>query len=157
MGVLRKESVKYIVVHCSASKEGVDLNASDIDRMHKQRGWKGIGYHKVIKLDGTVENGRPLNKTGAHVKGKNSVSVGLVYIGGLDSNGKAKDTRTELQQTALANEIIALKKMFPGAVVVGHRDLSPDLDGDGVVEPHEWMKECPCFDAKTEYKFISKM
>ena len=35
--------------------------------------------------------------------------------------------------------------------VLGHRDTSPDLDGDGIVEPEEWTKMCPCFDAKEEY------
>jgi len=146
--------VNYLVVHCSATSFGKDLDVMDIDRMHRRRGWSGVGYNYVIKLDGTIENGRPLEKIPAHVKGFNRNSIGICYIGGLDENGKGADTRTPQQKEALLFQLMSLKQRFPDAVIVGHRDLSPDKDGDGIVERHEWLKLCPCFNAKEEYSDI---
>ena len=124
--------------HCSATPEGRDVSAATIDDWHKQRGWSGIGYHYVVSLDGTIEYGRDINKTGAHVKGQNKGSIGLCYVGGVDSDMNPKDTRTEQQKESLLLLIKTLKKMHPGAEVYGHRDFS--------------TKACPSFDAKTEYK-----
>lgn len=155
MRPLDPNKVEFIVLHCSATPEGLDLNANDINRMHRNRGFSMIGYHKLIKLNGAVEDGRPLDKQGAHVRGYNHKSVGICYIGGLDSARKAKDTRTPMQTVALANEVAALKQKFPNAKVVGHRDLSPDLDGDGVVEKHEWMKMCPSFSVQDEFGWLN--
>lgn len=144
--------INLIVIHCTASKEGVELSVADIDKMHKARGWKGIGYHYVIGLDGVPRLGRPVQEVGAHVKGHNGDSIGIVYVGGLDDDGKPKDTRTAAQKKSLVELLKMLKVQFKDAVICGHRDLSPDKDGDGVVEKHEWLKACPCFDAKEEYK-----
>lgn len=143
---------KLIVVHCSATKEGVDLDVNDIRDMHLKRGWRDVGYHYVITLDGKIQKGRKPFEVGAHVSGHNKNSVGICYIGGLDKDGKAKDTRTPQQKAALIKIISGLKLIFDIDNVVGHRDLSPDIDGDGVVESHEWLKMCPCFDAIKEYK-----
>ena len=156
MRPLDKSKVEYIVVHCLATPEGLDLNANDVNRMHKKRGWSMIGYHKLIKLNGKIEDGRSLETQGAHVRGYNHKSIGVAYVGGLDSARKAKDTRTPEQQVAMVNLLTHLKEEFPEAKIVGHRDLSPDLDGDGVVESHEWMKQCPCFSAMEEYDFLNK-
>ena len=142
------------IIHCSATKEGVDLDVEDIRKMHKKRGWSDIGYHFLIKLDGTIEKGRPISIMGAHVRGHNKDSVGIVYIGGLDEKGKAKDTRTTAQQSSLLSLLNSIAMIFPIKEIKGHRDYSKDLDGDGVVESHEWMKQCPCFDAQDEYKFL---
>ena len=94
------KTIDSIIIHCSATRAGQDLRAKDIDRMHKQRGFNQIGYNFVIDLDGTVENGRPLSVDGAHCNTKgfskqsyNKHSIGICYIGGLDVNGKAADTR----------------------------------------------------------------
>jgi N-acetyl-anhydromuramyl-L-alanine amidase AmpD len=114
-----------------------------------------IGYHWLVKLNGKVEPGRPMDKQGAGVRGLNHESVHIAYVGGLDHARKAKDTRTPEQQVAMVNLLQQMKNEFPNAAVVGHRDLSPDLDGDGVVESHEWVKQCPCFNAKEEYEFIT--
>jgi N-acetylmuramoyl-L-alanine amidase len=138
--------INLIVVHCSATGEGVDFRAKDIDNWHRAKGWKKIGYHFVIDLNGVVELGRPLEEMGSHVHGHNANSIGIVYIGGLDANGKAKDTRTPEQRIAMFDLVGKLHRQFPHARIVGHRDLSPDLDKDGVVEKHEWMKDCPSFD-----------
>ena len=143
--------VKYIVIHCSATKEGVNVSAATIDTMHKRRGWNGIGYHYVIGIDGKIEAGRPVNTMGAHVGGGgNRASIGIAYIGGVDANLKAKDTRTEAQKKSLIKIIEILKNIYPEASIHGHRDYSVDKDGDGV-EPHEFMKQCPCFNAEVEY------
>ena len=143
--------VKYIVIHCSATKEGVNVSAATIDTWHKRRGWNGIGYHYVIGIDGAIEAGRPVNTMGAHVGGGgNRASIGIAYIGGVDANLKAKDTRTEAQKKSLIKIIEILKNIYPEASIHGHRDYSVDKDGDGV-EPHEFMKQCPCFDAEVEY------
>lgn len=144
--------IQYLVVHCSATKANLDFDAADIDAWHKQRGWSGIGYHYVIKLDGTIETGRPIHTIGAHVYGYNRNSIGICYIGGLDLQGKSKDTRTPAQKGALENLLMALKTDYPQAEIKGHRDFSPDLNGDGIIQSFEFLKDCPCFDAIKAYK-----
>lgn len=143
---------ELIVIHCSATKEGKDLNVDDIRKMHLNRGWRDVGYHYIITLDGKIQSGRKPFEIGAHAKGHNKNSIGICYIGGLDKNGKVKDTRTPNQKAALNKIVSSLKTVFGIGKVLGHRDLSKDLDGDGVIEPHEFMKQCPCFDAIKEYK-----
>lgn len=138
--------IKRIVVHCSATREGQSVNAATIRQWHKNQGWTDIGYHYVILLDGRVEKGRADNVPGSHVKGFNTGSLGIVYVGGLDKDGKAKDTRTAVQKKAMKDLITKLAAEHKVTRIVGHRDLSPDKDGDGVVEKHEWLKDCPCFD-----------
>lgn len=142
------------MIHCSATKEGKYFDAKDIDNWHKNIGWKGIGYHYVIRLDGAIEVGRPLFQRGAHVRGYNKYSIGICYIGGLDKDGKAKDTRTVAQKLAMFCLLQDLKEKFESAEILGHRDLSKDLNGNGVIEPFEFTKMCPCFDAKKEYKDV---
>ena len=144
--------INKVIIHCSATPEGRDYTVADIDRWHRERGFNEIGYHYVVYRDGSVHTGRDVAKIGAHCKGQNADSIGICYIGGLDANGKAKDTRTEAQKRALRVLIAKLVKEYPIKEILGHRDTSPDTDGDGIVEPHEWTKMCPCFDAKEEYK-----
>lgn len=144
-------AVNKIVIHCSATPEGRNVSAATIDAWHRKRGFNQIGYHYVIGLDGKIEAGRPVNIMGAHVGGGgNRASIGIAYIGGVDANLKAKDTRTEAQKVALIKIIKILKNIYPEASIHGHRDYSKDKDGDGV-EAHEYMKACPCFDAEVEY------
>ena len=92
---------------------------------------------------------RPLEKIGAHAKGHNTNSIGIAYEGGLDVDGKPKDTRTSWQRHSLRVLVKTLLIDYPGSRVVGHRDLSPDKNGDGVISPEEWLKQCPCFETKT--------
>lgn len=154
--------IDLIVIHCSASKETTNYTFEQLRRDHKARGFRDCGYHFYIKRDGTRFLGRELAEIGAHVGdvGKNSNSIGICYEGGLDRNGKAKDTRTPEQKEELLATILEvmtrLKKIQPDVKIkiMGHRDLSPDLDKDGVVEPHEWVKLCPCFNAIPEYAQI---
>lgn len=134
--------IKYIIIHCSATKAGRDFHAKDIDKWHKERGFNCIGYHVVIDLDGTVEKGRDISMPGAHCKDYNFNSIGICYIGGLDAKGNPYDTRTEAQKKSLLEVIKNYKQRFPNAKVVGHRDM-PNVH-----------KACPCFNAKEEYKDI---
>lgn len=147
--------INLIVVHCSATPEGRDVTAADINKMHIARGFKKIGYHYVVRLDGTVETGRKENEIGAHAKGYNANSIGVCYVGGLTSDGKTpKDTRTPAQKSALKKLLHTLKQRYPDARIVGHRDLSPDTNHNGKVDKWEWIKACPCFDAIPEYANI---
>ncbi len=149
------KTIDAIIIHCTATKEGKDFRAKDIDRWHKEQGWKMIGYNYVIDLDGTVEEGRPLTMTGAHCKGWNNHSIGIVYVGGLDVNGNPKDTRTFEQKVAMHNLVGELMDKYPTITkVIGHRDTSPDKNGDGVVSPNEWIKACPCFDVRLEFPIV---
>lgn len=142
--------IDYIIIHCSATRADQDFHAADIDMWHKDRGWRCIGYHFVVDLDGTVELGRNVRDKGAHAYGYNKHSIGICYIGGLDKYGEPADTRTPQQRKSLYNLVRELHASFPQAKIVGHRDLSPDVNGDGIIEPWEWLKECPCFDVKTQ-------
>lgn len=155
---MKKDKIDAIVVHCSATPEGMDIRAKDIDRMHKERGFTMIGYNYVIDLDGTVEVGRPLTMNGAHCNTKglsgksyNLHSIGICYIGGVDKDGKAKDTRTPEQKLSLANLVFKLCDEYPIVEVIGHRDASPDKDGNGKITTNEWIKQCPCFSVRAEF------
>lgn len=147
MSLQNPNDIHTIVVHASATRGGVWVDAADIDQWHKNRGWAMIGYHRVIRLDGSVEQGRPYTRRGAHVRGNNTNTIGICMVGGLDENGKVEDNFTEAQYHALLAEIINLREMFPNInAVKGHRDFSPDLNGDGLITPNEWIKLCPCFE-----------
>lgn len=145
-----RSRTQYIVVHCSATRPSSDIGADEIDDWHRRRGWDSIGYMEVIRRDGTIEYGRHFDAIGAHVKGQNYRSVGICLAGGLREDGtpgeRFDEVFTKDQEMSLLWSLIVLERAYPGAEIVGHRDLSPDADGDGVVEEHEWLKECPCFD-----------
>lgn len=130
--------INEIIVHCTATPEGRHHTAADIDRWHRLRHFNGIGYHYVILLDGTIQTGRRPEIAGAHCKGHNSHSLGVVYVGGLDAKGNPKDTRTPQQKNALTQLLKQLKRQFPKASIHSHRDFA--------------VKACPCFDATTEYR-----
>lgn len=142
--------INLIVIHCTATKEGIDYNVDQVRKWHLDRDFYDIGYHFLIHLDGTIERGRPWDKPGAHAKGFNNNSIGVCYVGGLDKSGEPKDTRTVAQIHSLRAVVGIIKAMFPMIEVVGHRDLSVDLDGDGYISKKEWMKSCPCFSVRTE-------
>ena len=136
------KEVKYLVVHCTATKLSQRVSVEDIDRWHKAQGWSGIGYHWYVDRDGHIFPGRSEREAGAHVIGYNHCSIGICYEGGLDEQGNSADTRTPAQKAALLFIIKDLKQSYPNAIVLGHRDFP------GV------HKDCPCFDAKTEYSYI---
>ena len=134
-------TITLIVVHCSANKAGSALRMADIDRYHRSLGWIDCGYHYVIPTDGTIEMGRPEEMIGAHCQNHNKHSIGVCYIGGLSADGSPMDTRTEAQRAALRELLSDLRRRYPKALIVGHRDLNPH-------------KACPCFDAVSEYQFL---
>lgn len=142
--------IHYIVVHCSATREDSRLSVEALRQEHLRRGFGGIGYHYYVRRDGTVANTRPLDRAGSHVRGYNKYSIGICYEGGLAADGTPKDTRTPEQRMSLRLLAAQLLRRFPNARLCGHRDLSPDLDGNGVVDPVEWVKMCPCFDVARE-------
>lgn len=130
-------AIDKIIIHCTATPEGRDVTAADVDRWHRQRGFRCIGYHFIIRLDGRIEPGRPVAEVGAHCSGHNAGSIGVAYVGGLDAAGNPCDTRTPAQRRALVELINELVKEYPRARVHGHRDFA--------------AKACPCFDATKEY------
>lgn len=145
-----KRTVTVIVVHCTATRADMDFTQKDLLRSHRSRGMTCIGYHFYIRKDGYIWSTRPLEQAGAHARGHNQHSIGIAYEGGLDERGLPADTRTQKQKFSMRALIRTLKKDFPITRVCGHRDLSPDANGNGVVEPSEWLKQCPCFDVETD-------
>jgi len=133
--------ITHIVIHCSATPPSMDIGADEIRRWHtEERKWTDIGYHFVVRRNGTLEKGRPLDRPGAHVRGKNATSIGICYVGGVSESGKAEDNRTADQSRTLFAAVSSLTERWPDAEVLGHRDFP------GVT------KACPCFDVKQWYK-----
>jgi N-acetylmuramoyl-L-alanine amidase len=130
--------VNEIIVHCTATPEGRAVTVDTIRKWHRERGWADIGYHYVVHLDGRIENGRPVDKVGAHVANRNAKTIGVVYVGGVDKNGKPKDTRTPAQKAALVKLLRDLLQRFPAIrAISGHNEYA--------------KKACPCFNARQEY------
>lgn len=160
--------LKYLVIHCTATPDGRDVSAADIRRMHLSpvseggRGWKQVGYTDIIHLDGTVErivdNNEDANVDTWEItngaKGYNAISRHIVYAGGCDRSMKPKDTRTAAQKKAMAAYVLDFHRRFPDVKIIGHRDLSPDLNGNGIIEPFEFMKACPSFEVSEWLKSI---
>lgn len=136
-GLSAQRSICEIIVHCTATKAGRPFAIEDIRRWHIQRGFRDIGYHYLVLLNGTIQPGRPLAEVGAHCAGHNANSIGVCYVGGLSAKGTPADTRTPEQRQALRLLLTNLCRQFPAAVIRGHRDFA--------------AKSCPCFDATTEY------
>lgn len=141
----RSRRINLIVIHCSASREDRDYPEAQLEEDHRRRGFDGIGYHFYVRKDGRIVTCRPLSKAGAHARGYNAHSAGICYEGGLDNTGKPKDTRTLQQKHSMRALVRVLLSDYPGSRVCGHRDLSPDRNGNGEIEPEEWVKQCPCF------------
>ena len=131
--------INKLIVHCSATREGMNISRDTIRYWHLARGFNDIGYHFYIDLDGNIHKGRDIAKIGAHSKGQNRSSIGICYCGGVESDGKTpKDTRNEAQKEALLCVLRTMKAMYPDAVIHSHRDFA--------------NKACPSFDATEEYK-----
>ena len=128
-------TITLLIVHCSAVMPDIESGAADIDRWHRAQGWRGgIGYHYVVRRDGTVEPGRREEVPGAHCRHHNAHSIGICYEGGLNARGRPEDTRTPEQKETLRKLLERLKEDYPEVRVVGHRDLP------GV------KKDCPCYE-----------
>lgn len=138
--------IHKIIIHCTATPEGREVSVDTIRKWHLDRGWRDIGYHFVIGLDGELYEGRPIEQTGAHTKGHNFDSIGIAYVGGVEAEKKdgkwiPKDTRTLEQKEALDDLLCYLKILYANAVVYGHNDFS--------------NKACPSFNAREEYEWVS--
>lgn len=134
--------INEIIVHCTATQEGKDYTVNDIRSWHLQRGWADIGYHYVVYRDGSIHDGRPVEQAGSHVAGRNAKTIGIVYVGGVDSRMNPKDTRTNAQKESLLKLLTMLMARFPTiAKISGHRDYA--------------AKACPSFDATAEYRFLT--
>ena len=132
----QRTKTDFIVVHCSATPAKMDVDAKEIDRWHKERGFLRIGYHFVIRRDGTREKGRDQNDIGAHVVGYNHKSVGLCLVGGMDGNNvNPEDNFTAEQRITLHITLKELRADYPSARIVGHRELDSG-------------KACPSFDVQ---------
>ncbi|MFN4278323.1 MAG: N-acetylmuramoyl-L-alanine amidase [Ferrovibrio sp.] len=131
-----RKTTDYIVIHCAATKPTMDIGAKEIERWHRERGFFKIGYHFVIRRDGTIETGRALEEAGAHAQGFNHKSIGICLVGGIGMDGKAENNFTAEQWESLRSLVVRMKAQYPNAEVLGHRDLP------GV------KKDCPSFDVR---------
>lgn len=138
--------IKYLVLHCSASRCNQDYSVELLRRDHKARGFYDIGYHFYIRKDGKKTQHRMLLEVGAHCIPYNRCSIGIGYEGGLDEDGKPANTLTKEQEERITDLLINLHKLFPKAKIVGHRDL-----------PGASPKECPCFDAHAIFGWIEDL
>jgi N-acetylmuramoyl-L-alanine amidase len=133
--------INRIILHCTATPEGKHFDVDTIRRWHvKDRGWKDIGYHYVIYLDGSVHEGRPVEQTGAHTSGHNADSIGIVYVGGCDTKMKAKDTLNEAQETAMVNLIKSLRDKYGSLSLHGHNEFA--------------AKACPSFKVAEKFDWL---
>ena len=133
--------LKRIILHCTATPEGAHFDIATIRRWHVQgNGWKDIGYHYLIYLDGSVHEGRPIEQIGAHTSGHNKDSIGIVYVGGVDAAGKAKDTLNAAQEVAMVNLIKALRAEHGQMSLHGHNEFA--------------AKACPSFNVKTKFHWL---
>ena len=133
--------INDIIVHSTATPAGREVSLAEVESWHKARGWRGCGYHYLIHLDGTIDNGAYISQPGTHCRGHNAHSIGVCYVGGVDKDYKAEDTRTPEQKRALKQLVARLVKMYR-CQVHGHRDYCPT--------------ECPSFDVHHEYDGMVK-
>jgi len=127
--------INKILIHCTATEPDRDVDVDEVRSWHIARGWNDIGYHYLIKLDGTIQSGRPIELIGAHCRGQNKFSIGIAYAGGIE-NGEPKDTRTDEQKKSLRKLIRKIRRVYPEIQVFGHNDFA--------------NKACPSFDVSKE-------
>lgn len=149
--------ITRIFVHCTASYQKTTTIKSLLNEF-KAKGWSEPGYHWVIDCDGNVHQLLDEEKVANGVKGYNAHSIHVAWIGGIDKeHPKGIDNRTEQQKMALYDWVAKLKMKYPDATIMGHRDISPDLNHNGIVDPWEYIKACPCFNAMTEFSELNKI
>lgn len=145
--------IERIFVHCTASSQKATVQS--ILAEFRKKKWRVPGYHWLIDKDGKITQLVDENIVANGVKGYNSTSVHVAYIGGIDKqHPNGIDTRTKDQKAALEILLTQLHQRYPNAEILGHRDISPDTNHNGKVDSWERIKECPCFDAKKEYAHI---
>lgn len=129
-----------IILHCTATPEGRHVDVDTIRNWHKMRGWSDVGYHFIIYIDGSVHVGRAVEKTGAHVSGHNATTIGVVYVGGTDAAGNAKDTMNAAQETAFVNLVKHLRDEYGPLTLHGHNEYA--------------AKACPSFKVKDKFGWL---
>lgn len=142
--------IDLIVVHCTGTTWNTPISA--IRQGWAAQGWKRPGYHYVVDWEGSTQRLAEDAEITNGAKGHNAHSIHLAYIGGIDAQGRYAKPVTVEQYAELRRMLVLLQQRYPQAKVCGHRDLSPDLDGDGCVEPHEWAKQCPCFEVRDQFE-----
>lgn len=149
--------ISRIFVHCTASHQATTTEKSLRDEF-KSKGWSAPGYHYVVKTDGNIIVMLDEEKVANGVRNYNKNSIHVAWIGGIDrEHPKGIDNRTLEQKAALFDLLVKLKLKYPDAMIMGHRDISPDLNHNGIVDPWEYIKACPCFNAMEEYMDINKI
>lgn len=149
--------IDRIFVHCTASYQ-LTTTEKTLLKEFKDKGWKRPGYHYVVKTDGNIILMLDEGLTANGVKDYNAHSIHVAWIGGIDAeHPKGIDNRTPEQKMALFDLLTKLKMRYPEATIMGHRDISPDVNHNGIIDPWERIKECPCFDAMLEYMDINKI
>ena len=145
--------IKAIAVHCTATAQNATI-ASIQNYWKNSLKWKSPGYHYIIEANGKITQLLSIEKVSNGVAGHNSNIINVCYVGGITDKGKGTDNRTIEQKASLVDVLTVLKKQFPDAEIKGHRGFSPDKNGNGIIEPAEYIKQCPCFNAKKEYQHI---
>lgn len=150
-------SITRIFVHCTASWQ----NSTTVDSLKaefKAKGWGNPGYHYVIFPNGKIVQMLSETLIANGVKNYNSHSIHVAWVGGIDREHLSGiDNRTPAQRVALFDLLTKLKLKYRDAIIMGHRDISPDLNHNGVIDPWEYIKNCPCFNAMDEYMDINKI
>lgn len=144
--------ITHIFVHCTAGSQRQTV--ADLQAEFRRIGWKNPGYHYVIFPEGRIVQLLDESGVANGVKGYNQTAIHVAYVGGIDTQGRAVDNRTNMQQAQLRLLLRQIHRRYPTARILGHRDISPDKNRNGKVDRWERIKECPCFDAITEYKDI---
>lgn len=135
-------TIDKIILHYTATYPESTVTVGLIDQWHRKRGWKnGIGYHYVIYENGEVHKGREIDLIGSHTKGQNKSSIGVAYVGGLDSEGVPRDTMTMQQELSWLQLVNSIRLLFGHCTVHGHNEFS--------------SKACPGFNVQEKYKFLN--
>ena len=134
-----EREINLIVVHCSATPPSMDIGVETIKRWHTKKGWSDCGYHYVIKRDGSVEKGRPIQRPGAHAKGYNKNSIGICCVGGVDDQMNPEDNRTEAQKESLHLLLGGLYFQYNIEKIIGHNEVSSKACPSFSVP--EWLEE----------------
>lgn len=144
--MMKADSIRFLVLHCSATRRNQDYSVDQLRKDHKKRGFRDVGYHFYVRKDGTLTQHRMLMEVGAHARPYNRCSIGICYEGGLDEQGKPCNTLTAAQDARISDLLTVLHHLFPKAEIVGHRDL-----------PGTTPKDCPCFDAHSLFGWIERL
>lgn len=133
---MARKRTDFIVIHCAATKPSMDIGRKEIDRWHRANGWRMVGYHFIVRRDGTIEGGREIQDQGAHARGYNHKSIGICMVGGIGEDGQPEDNFTDAQYKALVTLLSTLRKQYPDTKIIGHNEIS--------------RKACPSFDVQAK-------